>query len=197
MRRLDPVWDDKDTATQAMEDTFHYTNAAPQHKNLNRRIWLKLEEHILDNTGDNDWKVSVLAGPVFGPNDPVHKPTRLPVPRAFWKIIASVARRARRRPFLQVQAFILPQDHLIDRDDLEGAGGISSEAIFGTGFETSQVTVAELERLTGLDFQNLRDADTFGQSPDVQEITESVASTSLPFERNYAELRDVTDVIMY
>ena len=197
VRRLDPVWDDRDTATQAMEDTFHYTNAAPQHRKLNRRIWLKLEDHILEHTDDKDLKISVLAGPIFGPNDPVHRPTNLPVPRAFWKVIASVGRRGRRRRGLQVQAFILPQDHLIDHNDLEAATGIPSEAIFGTGFETSQVTVAELERLTGLDFQNLRDADTFGQSPDVEEIAESVTSASLSSEQNYVELRELDDVVIY
>lgn len=196
VRRMDPIWDDEDTATQAMEDTFHYTNAAPQHKNLNRRIWLELENHILKNTDRNDWKVSVLAGPIFGPNDPVHKPTTLPVPRAFWKVIASVARRARRRPVLQVQAFILPQDHLIDHDDLEAAG-IPYEAIFGAGFETSQVTVAELERLTGFDFQNLRDADTFGEPADVQEISESVTAASLSFDRNYVAIHELNDVITH
>ena len=197
VRRLDPVWDDKDVATQAMEDTFHYTNALPQHKRLNRRIWLRLEEHILENTNDNDWKISVLAGPIFGPNDPVHKPTSLPVPRAFWKVIASTARRPRRKPVLQVQAFVLPQDHLIDHNDLEAQTGVPSEAIFGTSFETSQVTVAELERLTGLDFLNLREADTFGQPPDVDEVAESAGFIDLPDDRNYSEVRELTDVIMY
>ena len=188
VRRLDPVWGDEETATQAMEDTFHYTNAAPQHKNLNRRIWLGLETHILDNTDERDWKISVLAGPIFGQNDPVHKPTQLPVPRAFWKVVASVVRKRRRKPALQAQAFVLWQDHLIDDDDLE--------AIFGVGFETHQVSVAELERLAGLDFQNLVAADTFGRPPDVHDISEAVASGDLSSDTNYESITDFDQIVM-
>lgn len=38
VRRLDPCWGED--AIQANFDTFHYTNCAPQHKDLNQKIWL-------------------------------------------------------------------------------------------------------------------------------------------------------------
>ncbi len=43
VRRLDPVWGGQ--ATLANEDTFHYTNACPQHANLNQKTWNDLGLH--------------------------------------------------------------------------------------------------------------------------------------------------------
>ena len=168
VRRLDPVWGEQATAEEAMDDSFFYTNCTPQHKDLNRRIWLALEDHILGATGVQDLKISVFAGPIFSPSDPVHKPTGIPVPRGFWKVIASTLAQPRRKTVLQAQGFILWQGHLIDNDDLE--------AIFGSGFETHQYTIAELERMTGLDFHALKDADTFGQAPTVESVAGGAVS---------------------
>src|SRR5262249_47194612 len=42
VRRLDPAWGaDANTARVANDDTFHYTNCSPQHKNFNRNqsLW--------------------------------------------------------------------------------------------------------------------------------------------------------------
>ena len=60
VRRLDPVWGEEDEALLAQEDTFHYTNACPQHKDLNQREWNDLEDYVLDNAGAHELKVSVL-----------------------------------------------------------------------------------------------------------------------------------------
>lgn len=69
VRRLDPVWGNDEIAKRANQDTFHYTNAAPQHKDLNQRIWLELENYLLDNANNRDLKISVFTGSIFSPRD--------------------------------------------------------------------------------------------------------------------------------
>lgn len=176
VRRLDPVWGDKTAATRAEDDTFHYTNAAPQHKDLNQRVWLGLEEHILNRAAANrDARISVLCGPIFGYADPLSKRPGLEavgIPLGFWKVVGSIGRKARgrnaTRTLLQAQAFVIWQHEMFGPRDLE--------LVFGHGFETYQVPVAGLERLCGLDFGPLRDADTLGELPGEAGGEEGVAA---------------------
>jgi endonuclease G len=63
VRRLDPVWGNTEVATKANSETFFYTNACPQHKDLNQKEWLELEDYILGNTNTFDLKVCVFTGP--------------------------------------------------------------------------------------------------------------------------------------
>ena len=52
VRRRDPAWGDTDAqAKAANDDTFHYTNAAPQHHlfNAGRTLWVGLEDYVLQN----------------------------------------------------------------------------------------------------------------------------------------------------
>ena len=194
IRRLDPCWGSSTEADQANRDSMFYTNIAPQHKDLNQKVWLQLEEHILDNTDDENARVSVFVGCVFDEDDPPHQATGIRVPMGFWKVVASSTRptrgRSGRRRELQAQAFILFQHHLVRQQDLE--------LIFGGVDGVKQVTIEELERLTGLDFHPvLRDADTFGLPPDVREqITESIASgNDRARAAHYASLESVEDII--
>ena len=62
VRREDPVWGGEDEALEANFDTFHYTNAAPQHGDLNQRMsaWLGLEDFIFENCRTRGLKVSVF-----------------------------------------------------------------------------------------------------------------------------------------
>ncbi len=184
VRRLDPVWGPKAEAAQAEDDTFHYTNAAPQHKDLNQKIWLDLENHILGRfeDGSRDARISVLAGPVFGFADPRSKRSGLEevgIPLGFWKVVASIGRSNRGRKVLEAQAFVIWQWDMVDDRDLE--------RVFGQGFETYQVSVADLERLTGLDFQTLREADTFREAS--EGVAESAAE-SVSLRHVFKEVSD-------
>ncbi|NOQ45956.1 MAG: hypothetical protein GQ559_04685, partial [Desulfobulbaceae bacterium] len=79
VRRLDPAWGDtRDEASQAADDTFFYTNAHPQHSQLNQRSWLDLEEYILDNAATYDLKVSIFTGPVFNSCDREYRSILIP-----------------------------------------------------------------------------------------------------------------------
>ena len=141
VRRLDPVWGDP--ADQADEDTFHLTNASPQHQDLNQKTWLSLEDYVLENADVHDLKVSVFSGPVLKDDDRDYRDVKLP--ERFWKVVTMVREPEQE---LLATAYVLTQRHLLT--DLE--------FVFGA-FRTYQVPVAMVESLTGLDFGRLRDHD--------------------------------------
>lgn len=141
VRRLDPVWGLE--AADAEEATFHFTNSAPQHKHLNQRTWLDLEDYILKNADTHDLKVSVFTGPVFRADDMRYR-GQYQIPSEFWK----VAVVAREDGALSATAYLQTQKQLLG--DLEFAYG---------AYRTYQVPVATIEGLTGLDFGVLRDCD--------------------------------------
>ena len=141
VRRNDPVWGSP--ASTANEDTFHFTNCAPQHKNLNRRTWLGLEDYILNNADNYNLKVSVFTGPVFRADDMTYRGA-YQLPAEFWKVV--VMRKKNRA--LSATAYLQTQKNLIE--DLEFAYG---------AYRTYQVPVVQIESITGLDFGSLRDHD--------------------------------------
>jgi endonuclease G len=50
VRRLDPAWGASDAeARAANDDTFHFTNASPQHREFNagQTLWAGLEDYLL------------------------------------------------------------------------------------------------------------------------------------------------------
>lgn len=141
VRRNDPVWGSP--AVTANEDTFHFTNCAPQHKHLNRRTWLGLEDYILNNADNFNLKVSVFTGPVFRADDMTYRGI-YQLPAEFWKVV--VMRKTDRS--LSATAYLQTQKNLLE--DLEFAYG---------AYRTYQVPVARIEAITGLDFGSLRDHD--------------------------------------
>ncbi|MEP3329227.1 DNA/RNA non-specific endonuclease [Sedimentitalea sp.] len=194
IRRLDPCWGTRAEAEQANRDSMFFPNIGPQHKDLNQKIWLQLEEHILNKSDDADARISVFVGCLFDDDDPEHKPTGIRVPMGFWKVVASIGRVQRGRSnhrVLQAQAFILFQGHLVKPQDLE--------LVFGRGFEEHQVTVEELERLTGHDFGLLRDADTFAVTSEMRTgrrgRMESVAGLSVDRSDHVRRLHSLDDIV--
>ncbi|PVB60948.1 DNA/RNA non-specific endonuclease [Labrenzia sp. 011] len=193
IRRLDPCWGSKAEADLANLDSMYFPNIAPQHKKLNQKIWLRLEEHVLDRTDDADARISVFVGCLFDDGDPVQKRSGVQVPMRFWKVVASIGRMRRgrsNRRVLQAQAFILSQEHLVKPGDLE--------LVFGQGFEEFQVTIEELERLTGHDFGPLRDADTFALTSEMRaehrEKLESVTGLLTDVSDHVKPLGSLADV---
>lgn len=144
VRRLDPVWGS--LATRANDDTFHYTNSSPQHKDFNQKVWNDLEEYILDNAGAHELKVTVFTGPIFRADDRAYRGALLP--REFWKIVVMVRAETGE---LSATAYMLSQANLLT--DLE--------FVFGQ-FRTYQVPVTHVEKLTGLRFGKLKNFDPKG-----------------------------------
>ncbi len=140
VRRLDPDWGAD--AEKADIDTFHYTNACPQHKDLNRKIWNDLEDYVLKNTAKEKLVVTVFTGPVFAEDDPPYRGYR--VPMQYWKLVVM----RKENGDLSATAYILSQADMVT----------SFEFTFGE-FRTYQLPITELEALTKLDFGELRNFD--------------------------------------
>jgi endonuclease G len=141
VRRLDPVWGSR--AVEANEDTFHFTNCSPQHKNLNQKTWQELEDYILRNTDVHNLRVTVFTGPVFRADDMLYR-GKFQIPAEFWKVVVMVKQDGN----LSATAYLQTQKNLIE--DLEFAFG---------QYKTYQVPVSRVEALTGLDFGKLRQHD--------------------------------------
>jgi len=158
VRRMDPGWGDtRDEAQQAEIDTFHYTNSAPQHKDLNQKDWVGLEDYILEAANTRGFKVSVMTGPVFRNNDRrlIVQPGAedVQIPESFWKLAVMINNDSGK---MSATGYILTQGELI-RD--------ITEAAFVLGrYQTYQVRISRIETATGFDWGNLRDNDPLNDS---------------------------------
>jgi endonuclease G len=166
VRREDAYWGaDETNAEHANFDTFHYTNATPQHEAFNRSNlkgrWGLLENHIGEQLKSQDLNMSILAGPVFRKDDPVIHGVRIPVD--FWKVVAALDDAGE----LAVFAFALSQRDLVASMPEEG---------FTTGaFRADQRSLRYIESVTDVRFAPvLHDADVLHASPN-----ESLRLTSL------------------
>jgi endonuclease G len=153
VRRLDPVWGED--AQVANDDTYHFTNACPQHENLNQKTWSDLEEYILGNAKTHDLKVSVLTGPVLAAGDP--RDREFQIPREFWKIAVIVNADTGK---LSATAYLLSQGKMIRN--------LPEAFVFGA-YRTYQIRVADVEARTGLRFGPLAAADPLGRGERAQE----------------------------
>jgi endonuclease G len=150
VRRLDPAWGDEEAeARAANDDTFHFTNCSPQHEKFNRgkNLWAGLEDYLLNKAGAQRSRFTIFTGPVFRSDDPVYRSVK--IPREYWKVAAYLKPGAG----LVAAGFIVSQEKLMEpviRTEISKAEAVA---------ELFQTTVAQIERLTGLDFGNLRQAD--------------------------------------
>ncbi len=151
VRRLDAVWGPDAVAKKANDDTFFYTNACPQHANLNQRTWNDLEEYILGNTDTHDLKVCVLTGPVFGAADTPYR--NIHIPQEFWKIVAW-----RSDGELKASGYLLSQSDMMD----------NLEAFSFGQYRTYQLAIADIEERTKLTFANLASKDVMRGQPQIE-----------------------------
>ena len=161
-RRQDPAWGTPARARRANADTFHFTNCSPQESRFNERTryWAGIENYVLDNAKAEHEKVTVMTGPVFADDDPPYRFVKLPL--KFWKILVRVENGQ-----LLATAMLADQSPLLPQSLPENLGEEFSEDFDDTAsIEEYQTTVAEIERLTGLDFGELRNHDTFRPGPD-------------------------------
>jgi endonuclease G len=147
VRREDSLWGDNlKEALDANNDSFHQTNAAPQHSGFNREAerWKGLEDYILRNSRNKDQmlKVNVFSGPVFSENDLVfgQNGIEVQVPAKFWKVITMVKEDGG----ISSTGYMISQYNLIEDMEKEGFQ-------FGQ-FRTYQRPISFIERATGLDF---------------------------------------------
>lgn len=179
-RRLDAQWGDDNT--QAMRngnDSFHWTNCAPQHWRYNEgsKKWLGLEDYVIKGFANRTGRACVINGPVFdaplskdGPGgrpvpnikgkrhkDPTFGVTS--IPKLFFKVVSC----ERAAGSLATAAFLMSQEDLLRAEDrIKGLEASLDEMLTETEARLYQVSVADLEKITGLDFGPLKAADTSG-----------------------------------
>jgi endonuclease G len=149
-RRLDPAWGGTAAAAKlANDDTFHFTNCTPQHKDFNRNktSWAGLEDYILEHAENLKFKATVFNGPILASDDDDYRGVQLP--RQFWKVAVMVKESGD----LSATAYLLSQEELIKGLEIE------PEAFRYDAYETYQVKVSRIEELMGLSFGSLRDRD--------------------------------------
>lgn len=148
VRRLDPAWGDtREVARVANDDTFHWTNCSPQHKDLNQKVWAGLEDFILDKTDEENFRATVFTGPIFRDGDRTHQETGVQIPDEFWKVVVAVTPEKK----LSATGYVISQRDMITPD-------IAEAAVFGP-YKTFQVPILRIAQETGLDFGNLASFD--------------------------------------
>lgn len=172
-KREDVQWDmngNKEEAKNAAISTFYYTNAVPQHDNLNNGLWKHLENAIIiKGRVTEPAKVSVFTGPVLDTLDPefkvrLHDNTIFKIPILFWKVIYYLKDDGNlyRAGFLMGQINPLRNDDLIDEigfrdfDIVEKKSSLKPFLEFKED-ENYQVSVTLIEELTKLKFQDAID----------------------------------------
>lgn len=145
-RRQDPNWGTPAIAARANIDTFFATNICPQWQPFNDGLWGDLEDYILNNTNDDDKRVSVFTGPFFSANDPERFGAL--VPRDFWKVVAFNSQSTGR---LAAIGYVMSQGKYLDT-------GIAGDL---EDFEMAQRPLAFIEERSGLRFEDLQDSDVF------------------------------------
>ncbi|GAB0491847.1 hypothetical protein MMPV_003102 [Pyropia vietnamensis] len=163
-RRASASWGVTLAEAQAASDaSMTYTNAALQRDTYNQDEWLALENYVKNFEADANGRLCVFTGPVYGPPDapsavyvtPRGRGAPALVPAAFFKILSYATPAGT----LGVSAFLMAQDTAALRDK-RGADAPSFD------LRAYQVTVMEIEALTGLVFSDaLRNANPLRFTP--------------------------------
>ncbi|MHA7210470.1 DNA/RNA non-specific endonuclease [Arthrobacter sp. MDT1-65] len=156
VRRASAVWGDtRAEAAQANEDTFHYTNAAPQAATFNQglELWLGLETYLLENAADHGRRLVVFTGPIFSDQDPVYRGVDIPL--RFFKVAVFLVGGS-----LAATGYVVDQTpQLKDLPDVPKPGAVDDgdegDAPPLGPFRTFQVPVRDIAALTGLDLAQL------------------------------------------
>lgn len=155
VRRASAVWGDtRAEAQQANEDTFHYTNAAPQAAKFNQgaELWLGLESYLQENAADNSRRITVFTGPIFDPTDPVYRGVDIPL--KFFKVAAFLYQGE-----LAATGYVVDQTPVLaDLPDIPKPS-VTEEAPPPGAFRTFQVPIRDIATLTGLDLDQLTAVD--------------------------------------
>ena len=151
----------EEEARRASIDTFFFTTAAPQAAKFNqgKKLWLGLEEYVMDHAGDFDRKLIVFAGPVLDPADPPYR--GIQVPLRFWKVVAFV-----QDGVLAATGYLLDQSpQLHDLTAAFAEAEATGEPPPLGAYRTFQVPVAHIAALTGVRLERLVPADVLKNAP--------------------------------
>ncbi|WP_148253515.1 DNA/RNA non-specific endonuclease [Aidingimonas lacisalsi] len=116
----------------AQQDSFLMSNISPQRPALNRQLWQRLEEVVIDHFVPRFGRLQVITGPIFHDDfsqGVFHRVGLVEVPEAFYKILVVPGDAPR------ALAFLMPQDVQGDEP-----------------LDRFLVSIDEIEARTGLDF---------------------------------------------
>lgn len=155
VRRASLHWGELDEAKRGDNESFFWTNIAPQHTRLHSSAWGHIERWMVGFADEHDQRTCIFTGPVFTSDDPEHQnfPDEEPIriPAAFWKIMV-----IKNDHKLKAAGFLVWQRDY-DKDN---------PVTFDPHLE--QVRITTLEHIVGMSFGNLRDLDPlrFPETPD-------------------------------
>jgi endonuclease G len=131
------------SSPEMMKETFYLSNISPQHPQLNRKYWVKLETHVREMTKSHA-KVCVITGPLFIPelNDDGKKYVRyqvigenqVAVPTHYFKVIYGKTDNE-----VITEAYVIP-NRLIENDP---------------PLKTFSVALENVEKAAGLTFKKI------------------------------------------
>ena len=175
VRRLDPVWGDAFQIGNS--DTFHFPNACPQIHKFNDGIWGELEDYLLKNADVKDLKLTVFTGPIFGKDDRSYR--EIQIPSRYWKVAVMVTGSGSAAK-LAAAGFMLSQDDLL----------VSFEFPLGPIPKVvTQVSIKEIEKLTGMKFGAATKADFFAKKA-------AAAGVSFDLEPPVVELNSLDQIVI-
>jgi endonuclease G len=164
VRLLDPCWGDTPAdAERGMEDTFHFSNAAPQVQTYNDVDWGNLEDYVLNQAQTQERKLTVFTGPIFRDDDPIYGKNRpggpWQIPLSFWKI--AVLQKSEDR--IAAAAFIIGQTEYVRAlYEAKVFSGLKPYTLDELRERKIQTTIAAIEDETDLDFSAIRQFDAHG-----------------------------------
>lgn len=120
------------------DDTFYFTNCVPQHKNVNRKTWEKLEGAIRQHLLDTGRRGTVFTGPILSRHD--RTLNGIQIPEAFWKIavVDDGEGSIKASGWIRSHAKELDHDHIGDEALVES--------------RTFRVPIEDIENQTGIRF---------------------------------------------
>jgi endonuclease G, mitochondrial len=161
VRRVDPSWGSPAESKRAVEDTFHFTNAAPHVASFNNTLWGNLEDYLLDKCDRLSKRMVVFSGPIYRLSDPGTYGRNRPrgpykVPVEFWK----VAIIQKTQTTIAVAGFKISQSTMTGGLEMVFTTGLrpfTPQELINNGIQT---TVGIIEQETGLNFGTLKNFDS-------------------------------------
>ena len=151
VRRASAVWGDTVAeAKLANEDTFHYTNAAPQAAKFNQglELWLGLESYLQEHAAEYRDRIVVFTGPIFSAKDPVYRGVEIPL--RFFKVAVFIHQGE-----LAAVGYVVDQTPELGELPVVARPGAMDDVPPLGPFRTFQAPIRDIAELTGLDLDQL------------------------------------------
>ncbi|WP_343604799.1 DNA/RNA non-specific endonuclease [Fluviicola sp.] len=199
-KREDVQWGESDAiASAAADSTFFYSNAVPQHKDLNQVVWRSLEDYILHSeTKEHKLRVCVFTGPILSDKNPIFvtkvdsESVRIPI--LFWKVVVFPKSDGNhyRVGFIMSQRSLLKDNKIINQSAFELESDNIEDRLFLNfkDADTYQVNVSLIEQLSGLKMPEAKDVYTDDRSIKLVleevDISNELESDSLEYRIGYS-----------